>query len=490
MIRASFATAISHLHTHSHGISRARPLPKNAREVMMYSPESWLVKVVSTLFLCRAQDSDCCFCFLSKNLNPFIAFEVVKKLENPELSFRFWEFSRFKLNILHSFWTYNMLARSLCNAGFHDLARKTLECMRSDGVPPDSRLLGFLVPSFAEKGNLDFAKTLLVQSYEVEGEVGKTMELFGEMGSFGCSPDTVTYNTLIKGLCDTDDLNRAKDVFDEVKSRSDCSPNVVTYTSMMSGYCKVGKMRKAFLLLAEMIDLGINPNCITFNVLIDGFVKAGEMPSAESILGKMIAFGCCPDVVTFTSLIDGYCRAGKLNRGMKLWGEMSAKGLDPNGYTYSILINALCKANRLKEASELLRELSCKNIIPKPFMFNPVIDGFCKSGNINEANEIVAEMEMRKCNPDKVTFTILMIGHCMKGKMFEAISIFHKMLSMGCSPDKITMNSLVSCLLKAGMPKEAYRLKKVAMENPSDGETAHVGELKPSKNMVEVPVAS
>ncbi|CAA7039023.1 unnamed protein product [Microthlaspi erraticum] len=514
MIRASFGTATALIHTHTHGGAQSRPLQNNTREVI-HCPEAWLVKIVSTLFVYRVPDSDLCFCYLSKNLNPFIAFEVVKKLDNPHIGFRFWEFSRFKLNIRHSFNTYNLLTRSLCKAGLHDLAGKVFDCMKTDGVSPNRQLLSFLVASFAEKGKLHFATALLLQSYEIEGSsmvvnsllntlvklnrvedamdvfdkhlkfqscidtwtfnilikglcglgnVDKALELLGEMSSFGCSPDIVTYNTLIGGFCKRNELKKANEIFNEVKTRDGCSPDVVTYTSMMSGYCKAGEMKEASLLLDEMVGLGMYPSNITFNVLVDGYVKAGEMCDAEMVREKMVSFGCLPDVVTFTSLIEGYCRVGELKRGFSLWEEMNAKGMFPNAFTYSILINALCRENRLVKARELLRQLACKDIVPRPFLFNPVIDGFCKAGKVNEANVIVEELERKRCKPDKITFTILIIGHCMKGRMCEAVSIFHKMVAIGCSPDEITVSSLFSCLLKAGMAKEAYQLNKIAVK--------------------------
>ncbi|PQQ04672.1 pentatricopeptide repeat-containing protein [Prunus yedoensis var. nudiflora] len=156
----------------------------------------------------------------------------------------------------------------------------------------------------------------------------------------------------------------------------------------------------------------------------------------------MLFHGYRPDVITFTSLIDGYCRAGKLSQGLKLWQEMNAKNVSPSAYTFSVLINALCKENRLQEAH-----------------------GFCKAGNVDEANLIVAEMEEKRCSPDKVTFTILILGNCMKGRMSEAISNFKRMLAIGCAPDNITVDSLISCLMKAGMPNQAHHIKTIAYKD-------------------------
>ncbi|KAK9270155.1 hypothetical protein L1049_025731 [Liquidambar formosana] len=230
-------------------------------------------------------------------------------------------------------------------------------------------------------------------------------------------------------------------------------------------YSKLSKMEEASIVFDEMISSGTKPNTITFNVLVDGFGKAGNMVLAVAMYEKMLFLGCLPDVVTFTSLIDGYCRAGQVDEGLKLWREMFVRKLSPNKYTFAILINALCKENRLHEACDFLRHLRGWNIVPQPFMYNPVIDGFCKAGNVDTANVIVAEMEEDRCNHDKMTYTILIIGHCMKGRMVEAISIFNKMLVTGCAPDEITVNSLISRLLKAGMPKEAFWIKQITWEN-------------------------
>ncbi|KAK2645226.1 hypothetical protein Ddye_020421 [Dipteronia dyeriana] len=513
-VRASAIAAIAHLHSFAPGGSR----PFNDREVNhRHGPELWFVKVVCTLLIRPHCCLDTCVGYLSRNLTPLVSFEVIKRLNDPKFGLKFLEFSRVNLSLNHSFKTYNFLIRSLCEMGLHDSAKMVFDYMRSDGHLPNSPLIEFLVSSFIKVGKIDVGKGLLSQLHLEQvtvdtitynsllnllvkmnrvdeavrlfkehiglysrpdtwtfnilirglckiGETNMAFEFFHEMGSVGCSPDVVTYNTLISGMCRVNEVDRGHKLLKEVQLRSDFLPDVVTYTSVISAYCKLGEMGEASNLYNEMISSLIEPNAITFNVLIDGFGKAGDMVSAESVFERMLPRGWLPDVVTFTSLIDGYCRNGQVNQGLKLWDEMKARNLSPNAYTFAILINALCKENRLNEARQFLRELKWSDIIPKPFVYNPVIDGFCKAGNVDEANAILTEMEKR-CKPDKVTFTILIIGHCVKGRMFEAISIFNKMLAIGCAPDNITVNSLISCLLKSGMPNEAFRIMRIASED-------------------------
>ncbi|WJX43621.1 hypothetical protein P8452_30692 [Trifolium repens] len=486
------------------------------------NPEPWFIKIVSTLFLRFTNPFNDKFSnYITHHLTPLLAFQVIQKLNNPQLGFNFFQFTKQKFNFSYSFWTYNFLLRSLCKDRQHDSAKFVYDCMKSDGLLPDSRLLGVLVCSFAFADRFDVSKeflydalcnkvdvnvvvynklfnilvkcnrlddavclfkeiarlnfnvdrftfNILIRGFCVAGEIDEAFRFLNDMRSFGCYPDVVTYNTLIHGLCRINEVDRGRELLKEVGLGSEFGPklNDVSYTTVILGYCKVGKMNEALFLFDEMVRFGIRPSLATFNVLIDGFVKAGDVASALGMHKTMLLHGCCPDVVTFTSLIDGYCRVGEVDYGLDLWNEMKTRNLSASLYTFSILISALCKSNRLQEARELLRLLNQSDIVPQPFIYNPVIDGYCKSGNVDEANAIVLDME-EKCKPDKLTFTILIIGHCMKGRAPEAIGIFYKMLATGCSPDDITIRTLSSCLLKSGMPNEASRAKETLFKNQS-----------------------
>ncbi|KAI3445678.1 hypothetical protein Pfo_002343 [Paulownia fortunei] len=496
-----FSTALFHGHTR---IESSHSSPASTL---------WFVKVVCTLCIHHSQsltffDTD----YFREYLNPFVAFGVVyhinNRLNNPDLAFNFFRYSRLSLNLIHLESTFDLLLRSLCRMGLHDSAEVVYEYMKADGFLPSSSVLDFVVSSFANVGKFRIAREILIAKAEFCNEkeeivssfvynnflsllinrnqideavvffrghilrlrslcpdtcsfnivmrglcrvskVEKAFEFFDVMKSFGCRPDLVTYNTLINGLCRVGKVDRAVELLREVNTQSGFSPDVVTYTSVISGYCKSGKMDTAATLFDEMINNGIRPNLFTFNVIIDGFGKKGEVASALKMYERMVSGGFHPDVVTFTSLIDGHCRLGQLEQGMNLLDEMNERKVPPNVFTFSVLISAL----------------HC----PPPFVYNPVIDGFCKTGNVDEANTIVAEMEAKGCIHDKMTFTILILGHCMKGRMFEAIGMYNKMLSVGCAPDNITLSSLVSCLRKAGMAHEANEIEQKAPNGVHSG---------------------
>ncbi|MED6150072.1 hypothetical protein PIB30_068668 [Stylosanthes scabra] len=515
-VRAS-KVALAHNCAASHRRSAPEPLKEKR---LIIRPEIWFVKVVATLFL-RSNSLEKFVGYFSDHLTPPLALEVIKRLNNPTLRLKFFGFTRERLKMSHTYLTYDVLLRSLCQAGLHNSASLIYDCMKFDGKLPKSKLLGFLVSSYALANRFDMSWELLSKSHSNgapvdvlvynsllnilvnqkkldvavslitvlmrlkrhletftfnivmrglcrDGEINEAFKFLNDMISYGCQPDIVTYNTLIHGLCINNELDRARDLLKEVSSKTDFAPDVVSYTTILSGYCKLDKITEGISLFDEMVESGIKPSTFTYNVLIHGFAKMGDMASALALHEKMLSHGCSPDVVTFTSLIDGYCRAGQVNHGLELWHEMNARNISANLYTFSVLTNALCKSNRLLEARGILRLLKQSEIVPRPFIYNPVIDGYCKSGNVDEANAIVLEME-EKCKPDKLTYTILIIGYSMKGRTREAIGIFYKMLEAGCSPDDIAVKTLCSCLLKAGRPHEAAHIRKILFENESLG---------------------
>ncbi|CAH1435592.1 unnamed protein product [Lactuca virosa] len=429
----------------------------------------WFVKVVCTLYVRRKSSvtelhiSD----YLRKKLDSSIAFTVIEHMNsnwnNPNLAFRFLEYTKVTLNLVHSFETYSFLVRSFCQSGVPNAAKLVIDSMRIDNLSPDSSLLGFVITSFINSGKLEVAMELINDYSQYRSEKDDPLSCF-------------VFNRLLSSLMKINKVDEAVAFFEKVILRSQCySPDAYTFNIVISGLCRARKVNKAFEFFTQMKEFDCLPDKVTYNTLLDGFFRVGNVKKAHELLQEMLiidGFSCSPDVVTFTSVIEGYKKLGEVSKAFKILDEMSRRNLHPNIRTFSILINALCKEGRLNEAHDLLQELNKRDdIAPKAFIYNPVIDGFCKAGNVDKANVIFKEMEEKKVNPDKLTFTILIIGHCMKGRMVEAISLFEKMVKDECAPDSITVNSLVSRLLKAGMPKEAYEIKKVALGCMQDGLT-------------------
>ena len=84
-------------------------------------------------------------------------------------------------------------------------------------------------------------------------------------------------------------------------------PDTITYSSLIDGLCKSGRISYVQDLLNEMHASGQCHDIFTFNILLEGLCKSQHLDEAIELFQKIVGKGICPNVVTYTILIDGLC---------------------------------------------------------------------------------------------------------------------------------------------------------------------------------------
>ena len=93
------------------------------------------------------------------------------------------------------------------------------------------------------------------------------------MLKLGHSPDAYTFSALMRGLCSSDRIPQAVQLFDQMV-RVRCEPNVVSYGTIINGLCKIGENAAAIRVLRMMEGRGCPPN--VQGRILDGSYKAVE----------------------------------------------------------------------------------------------------------------------------------------------------------------------------------------------------------------------
>ncbi|GKV01565.1 hypothetical protein SLEP1_g14112 [Rubroshorea leprosula] len=125
---------------------------------------------------------------------------------------------------------------------------------------------------------------------------------WGKILRGGYSPDVFTFNTLIRGLCRNDKIDKATKLFGNMTVFG-CLPDVITYGTIIDGLCKCGMVDVAKELFLEMKKKGISPSVIAYNSLLHGLCCVRNLDELEGLFIEMVDEGVRPDVVTFTVLI-------------------------------------------------------------------------------------------------------------------------------------------------------------------------------------------
>ncbi|XVE60640.1 hypothetical protein DITRI_Ditri05aG0144100 [Diplodiscus trichospermus] len=312
---------------------------------------------------------------------------------------------------------------------------KLLEGIVYYGEIPDIIACASLICGFCKKG-----KTR---------EGARVMEIIEDSGAV---PDVITYNvlnTILRSLCDSGKLKVAMEVLDQQLQREccpdegtldevikllnnmpsyGCQPNVITHNIILRSMCSTGRWMHAERFLADMVCKGCSPSVLTFNIVINFRCQKDLLGRVIDVLEKMpehVSRGCYPDIVTYNTLLTALCKDGRVDAAVEILNQLSTKGCLPVLITYNTLVDGLSKVGKTDQAIKLLDEMRAKGsffhdfekmgIRPNVITFNSIMLALCKAWQTDRAIDFLAYMVMRGCKPTESTYTILIEGIAYEG---------------------------------------------------------------------------
>ncbi|KAK1386059.1 hypothetical protein POM88_023794 [Heracleum sosnowskyi] len=145
------------------------------------------------------------------------------------------------------------------------------------------------------------------------GHTDIALWLFRFMEKCHCTPDSITYNTVIDSLCKGGLVDDALNVHSEVMEKR-ILPDVWTFSPIIQVLCSLKRWEEVGLLLNQMIyDMKISPDVHTFSILLDAYSKSGKLDDAKYIIQMMNERGEYPNIVTYNTLMQAYCSQGQMD---------------------------------------------------------------------------------------------------------------------------------------------------------------------------------
>ena len=215
--------------------------------------------------------------------------------------------------------------------------------MQLEGVLPDLTSYNTLLDTCFKQRNFEQA-----------------IQLFEEMNDqiSQVKPDIITFNTVLKGLSiqiedikNEDELeahlNRILSTKEKILGLN-MLPNEITFNTIIDAHVKANKMQRAFQIYDEMKKLeGLTPDAFTYSTLIKGIKKpeylyqnsAFSLDKVFSILqevkeNKLVKL----DEIIFNCVIDACFKFGDFNKAVALFKDMQNERIKPTSVTYGIMI--------------------------------------------------------------------------------------------------------------------------------------------------------
>ncbi|XP_062029973.1 putative pentatricopeptide repeat-containing protein At1g53330 [Rosa rugosa] len=410
----------------------------------------------------------------SKSISPFRLSSLLRIQKDPALALQLFQNPKPDSNpqpqkpFRYSLLSYDLIISKLGRAKMFDQLEQILHQMKQETrfAPPEiifcnvmsyygrARLADRALQVFDEMPSFRCQRTIksfnsLLNALFKCGKFEKMKKVLEGIEDYG-TPDACTYNILIKAFCGSEDLDNARKVFDEMRSKG-LQPSDVTLGTLVHKLCSDSRVKEALELKEDWERVhGVLPNAFVYASLMKGFCGIGEMALAFGLKDEMVRKNIRLDAAVYSTLISALLKAGRRGEVPGLLKEMSEYGCEPNTVTYNAMIHGYCKEKDFEAAYRVLDEMVEKGCRPDAISYNVIIDALCKGGKWSEANLFFQDLPRRGCHPDVLSYRMLFSGLCDCGQFKEAAFVLDEMIFKGCAPHYARTHKLVEGLCQEG----------------------------------------
>ncbi|XP_077213557.1 tetratricopeptide repeat (TPR)-like superfamily protein [Tasmannia lanceolata] len=375
------------------------------------------------------------------------------------------------------------------------------------------------IHAFSLKTGLDndpfvIGQLLLLSAVTISDSIDYAHRLF----TFITSPDAFMYNTVIRGLSESESPNQSLLTYIQMRRRSippdsfsfafilkaaanfkslnagtqlHCQAithgfetHLFVQTTLVSMYAECGRVDSARKVFDEMpqpnivawnavvtacfrcndvmgAELLFNRmpwrNLTSWNIMLAGYTKAGELGSARKMFVQMPQ----KDSVSWSTMIVGFAQNGCFDDAFSFFRDSWRLGMGPSEVSLTGVLSAFAQAGAFEFGKILhgyIEKTGFNRIIS---VSNALLDTYAKCGNINMARLVFNQMVEKTI----VSWTSMMAGLAMHGHGDEAIELFREMESSGVRPDGITFISILYACSHVGLIEQGceyfHKMKEV-----------------------------
>lgn len=333
------------------------------------------------------------------------------------------------------------------------------------------------------------------------GRIGEAVDLLREMLNKGHGADSLVYNNLISGFLNLENLEKANELFDELKERCLVYDGVVNATYMewyfnkgrdkeaMESYkslmdrqfrmtpatCNVllevllkhGKKTEAWALFDQMLDNHTPPNfqavnSDTFNIMVNECFKLGKFSEAlatfKKVGTKANSKPFAMDVAGYNNIIARFCENGMLSEAETLFEELCSKSLSPDVPTHRTLIDAYLKMERIDDALRVFNRMVDAGLRVVASFGNRVFDELIKNGKATDCAQILSKMGEKDPKPDPTCYEVVIKGLCDEGLLDKGRDLLNEVMRYGVGVTPALREFVTEVFGKAGRGEEIERL--------------------------------
>lgn len=290
-----------------------------------------------------------------------------------------------------------------------------------------------------------FAICKIVERCAVFGDMNYGISVFDTVEK----PDGFLWNTMIRGLGNTDQPEKAIDLYKrmrEIGQFADC----FTFSILFKVSEKFGSDVLGKQIHGSALRHGLESQVHVRNTMVHMYGRFGKLGSAVQVFDEMPE----RDLVSWNTLIGCHVHGGKCEEALRLFSRMLKAGVRPNDATLLAAISACSDTSALelgRRVHSLANVVGVGNQVP---ISNLLVHMYAQCGEIDKAYEMFRRMRSKTL----VSWNTVILAFAMHGRESDALALFSEMVRDGAErPDGITFLGVLCACSRAGMVDEGRR---------------------------------
>ncbi|KAL5544211.1 hypothetical protein UlMin_007995 [Ulmus minor] len=279
----------------------------------------------------------------------------------------------------------------------------------------------------------------LLGVYWKRGEVEDAVKLFDKMPE----KDSVSWNTMISGLCRLGDYMGSLRMFNQMIQEHGVFPNRVACISALSSCSGIVSLVHGREIHGFVVKSGLDDDDFLISGLIDMYMKCGNVKNAECVVeGILEKESIRGNAVIWNVIISGYVSNGCLSKAMELFLKMLAIQILPDSSTMVavlVLCSELLDLQVGKQIHGFAVSLGLNNDVR---VETALLDMYFKCGDGKAGLDIFK----RSSNRNTVMWGAVISNCAQSGFPLEVLELFHDyIVEYGFAEPVIILAALRAC---------------------------------------------
>eukprot|EP00250_Pteridium_aquilinum_P019233 c24358_g2_i1 orf=414-2213(+) len=333
--------------------------------------------------------------------------------------------------------------------------------MQQKNLQGHKALGNYLVSMLADCGCVDEARhvfdTLLDQNvysynalilgYIECGNPQHVFHLYRKMQANGVQPTTYTFVALLKACSLLKDLDRGRQLRDEIVNRG-LQRDIFVGNALVDVFGKCGSVREA----EEVFDKLLVRDVVSWSSMMAGYANHGDHENVLNCFAQMQSHGVLPNVVSYICGMKSCGSLKAIESGRQIYCDTVKKGFEGDVFLGNTCIDMFCKCDCLVEAQSIFDKLPNRDLVS----WNALMAGYVEHGLGKQALVLFRQMELRHLPPDDVAFICGLKACASTGASKTGQRLHTDIVNRGMEGDLYLRNTLVDMLGKCGLLEEAH----------------------------------